>query len=140
MSKTYTFNLIIKQFKPLLILFLFIHLNGCSTTYLQWWDEEMFLYRPSVIESAAMRSVTQEKIVQVAKNGTLELNYGLALRAVNSSDTSIAIASINEYEYFNPGRPNKTIVITGVSNGIATVIANLQDGNQLKIIVNVTGL
>lgn len=46
--------------KKLLLLLFLIHINGCST-YIQWWDEEMFLYRPSVIESAAMRPAATEK-------------------------------------------------------------------------------
>jgi len=131
-------SLPIKQFKKSLLLFLFIHLCGCSNIYLQWWDEEMFLYRPSVIESAAMRSATKQKLVTVVKDKTLKLNYGLSLETVDSLNPDIVQVSIGEDLY--PNQPNKTIIIKGMSIGLTTVIAYLVDGKRLEIIVNVTDL
>ena len=138
MSIPFRFSLKIKLFKKLSLLLLVIPLSGCSNIYLQWWDEEMYLYRPSVIESAAMRNVaTQErpsKIVAVGK--TIELNFGLSLRAAHSANPSIAEASINER--FSPVQPNKTITVKGVNSGITTVSAQLSDGKIIKITVAVT--
>ena len=53
------YRLLNSKLKKLFLILLLFPLNGCveNGMYLQWYDEEMFLYRPSVIESAATRNI-----------------------------------------------------------------------------------
>lgn len=124
-----------KKLHLLLLFTVLIHLTGCNKMYLQWWDEEMFLYRPSVIESAAMRSATTDKSIQIRVGNTLRLNYGLTLDAVSSDNPTIAQISI--YQGYRLDIPSKTFVITGVSHGTTTVLAYLTNGKILRIMVTV---